>query len=118
MSKTPPTFSDAKSGAGPDAGNGAGGDLSAKPSLGDKTSVKVIEIDATGLRCPLPVLRMEAALRGLRSGDQVTIIADDPVARLDIPHFCREAGHRVVALAASDDRDAEATACAFLVTKA
>ncbi|MEM6414644.1 MAG: sulfurtransferase TusA family protein [Pseudomonadota bacterium] len=71
------------------------------------------DLDATGLRCPLPVIRMETALRSMNSGDNLEITADDPIARLDIPHFCREAGHGCMLIFA----DEETGNCVFLVTK-
>ncbi|NAZ35231.1 sulfurtransferase TusA family protein [Rubellimicrobium sp. CFH 75288] len=51
------------------------------------------EIDARGLRCPLPVLRARKALLGMRPGEVLRVLADDPMAAIDLPHFCREAGH-------------------------
>lgn len=53
------------------------------------------ELDATGHRCPIPVVRTEAALRALRPGQVLSVRADDPLAAVDIPHFCRQAGHEV-----------------------
>lgn len=53
-------------------------------------------IDTRGLMCPLPVLRSAKVLRGLTAGAVVTVWADDPIAVIDIPHFCTEAGHRLV----------------------
>lgn len=53
-------------------------------------------IDATGLKCPLPVLRAAKVLRGLEAGTVVTVLADDPMAQIDIPHFCHEAGHALI----------------------
>ncbi|WP_202900378.1 sulfurtransferase TusA family protein [Parvularcula oceani] len=50
-------------------------------------------IDALGLRCPLPVLKLEAALRALPPGALVAIRTDDPIANVDIPHAAREGGH-------------------------
>ncbi|WP_372604018.1 sulfurtransferase TusA family protein [Actibacterium sp.] len=52
-----------------------------------------LEIDATGLKCPLPVLRAQKALRAMASGQVLRILASDPVAVIDIPHFCAESGH-------------------------
>ncbi len=57
----------------------------------------LIVIDATGLKCPLPILRLEKALRGMAAGAQVEITASDPMAAIDIPHFVREGGHRLLA---------------------
>ncbi len=53
-------------------------------------------IDARGLLCPLPVLRLRKRMRNLASGDQITLWADDPAAVIDVPHFCAEAGHLLV----------------------
>jgi tRNA 2-thiouridine synthesizing protein A len=52
-----------------------------------------ITLDCRGLRCPLPVLKLEKAVEGLDAGDTLTVIATDPVARVDIPLFCRQHGH-------------------------
>ena len=56
-----------------------------------------LEIDATGLLCPLPVLRARKALAALPPGARLRLVADDPAARLDLPHFCGEAGHALLA---------------------
>ena len=53
-------------------------------------------IDARGLMCPLPVLKLAKVLRNSDKGLLVTMWADDPIAVIDIPHFCTESGHRLV----------------------
>ncbi|MGB0315167.1 MAG: sulfurtransferase TusA family protein [Parvibaculales bacterium] len=60
------------------------------------------EIDATGLSCPMPVLRLQKALRDIASGGQIRLLASDPMAAIDVPHFCQEQGHRLIASAAQD----------------
>lgn len=50
-------------------------------------------VDARGLRCPLPVLKAEKALAGLAPGDSLDVLATDPMAKLDIPLFCRQQGY-------------------------
>lgn len=55
-----------------------------------------LEIDALGLLCPLPVLRIQKQMRRLAPGDTVRIISDDPAALVDIPHYCNERGHALV----------------------
>jgi len=50
-------------------------------------------IDARGLLCPLPVLRLRKRMGPLSAGATVTLWADDPAAIVDVPHFCTEAGH-------------------------
>lgn len=54
------------------------------------------ELDALGLLCPLPVLKARKRLRALDPGQILRVIADDPAALVDIPHFCAEQGHALV----------------------
>jgi tRNA 2-thiouridine synthesizing protein A len=51
------------------------------------------ELDATGLLCPLPVLKARKKLNDLPKGAILRVIATDPMAAIDIPHFCTEQGH-------------------------
>ncbi|WP_461425689.1 sulfurtransferase TusA family protein [Gymnodinialimonas sp.] len=51
------------------------------------------EIDARDLLCPLPVLRLRKALTRARAGDTLRLLATDPAAQIDVPHFCAEQGH-------------------------
>jgi tRNA 2-thiouridine synthesizing protein A len=55
------------------------------------------DIDALGLLCPLPVLKAAKRLRAMRPGEVLRLHADDPAAVVDVPHFCREGGHDLVA---------------------
>lgn len=50
-------------------------------------------IDARSLLCPLPVLKARKVLQGMTPGSVLTLLADDPAAVVDVPHFCAEAGH-------------------------
>lgn len=50
-------------------------------------------LDALGLLCPLPVLKARKRLKALDPGAVLQILADDPAALIDMPHFCAEAGH-------------------------
>ena len=50
-------------------------------------------LDALGLLCPLPVLKARKRLQAMAAGQILRVEADDPVAVIDIPHFCEEAGH-------------------------
>ena len=53
-------------------------------------------LDATGLLCPLPVLKLRKHLKSMKIGDLVIVLADDPAATIDIPHFCNETGHTLI----------------------
>ncbi|MGB3278041.1 MAG: sulfurtransferase TusA family protein [Pseudorhodobacter sp.] len=54
------------------------------------------ELDAQGLLCPLPVLKARKRLKGLGSGAVLRVLATDPAAVIDIPHFCAESGNLLV----------------------
>ena len=69
------------------------------------------ELDARGLLCPLPVLKARKRLQGMDSGAVLRIVADDPAAVVDVPHFCTEAGHALIATSEED------TAQVYLVRK-
>ncbi|WP_255372094.1 sulfurtransferase TusA family protein [Cellulosimicrobium sp. CUA-896] len=63
-------------------------------------------MDARGLRCPLPVIRLAAAARDRARGERLDVWSTDPAARHDVPAWARMRGHRVVderALPVSDD---------------
>ena len=52
-----------------------------------------IEVDCTGLLCPLPVLRAQKRLRGMQPGQVLALLATDAMAAVDLPHFCSQSGH-------------------------
>ncbi|MBA8809098.1 sulfurtransferase TusA family protein [Promicromonospora sukumoe] len=54
-------------------------------------------VDARGLRCPLPVIRLAAAAKGLPAGTELTVLSTDPAAKHDVPAWCRMRGHEHVA---------------------
>lgn len=54
------------------------------------------DLDATGLLCPLPVLKARKRLQPLTPGQVLRVLADDPAAIIDIPHFCTEQGHTLL----------------------
>ena len=62
-----------------------------------------IEVDARGLLCPLPVLKLAKALAGEPPGSVALLTATDPVAVRDVDVFCRDRG--CVLLASSRDGD-------------
>ena len=55
-----------------------------------------VTIDATGLLCPLPVLKLRKRLKTIENGELVLLLADDPAAVVDVPHFCAESGHILI----------------------
>ncbi len=53
-------------------------------------------VDARGLRCPAPSLRLQRALRHSPPGRRVRLLADDPMARIDVPHLLNAKGWALV----------------------
>lgn len=62
-----------------------------------------LELDATGLLCPLPVLKARKRLSVLKSGQVLKMLSDDPAAIVDVPHFCAEQGHKLLEQAIEGD---------------
>ncbi|MEW5425050.1 sulfurtransferase TusA family protein [Amorphus sp. 3PC139-8] len=59
-------------------------------------------LDLKGLNCPMPVLRLAKAIRGAAPGTRFRVLATDPLAALDIAHFCQTKGHTLIS---SEDDD-------------
>lgn len=53
-------------------------------------------LDATGLKCPLPVLRTRKALKDVAPGGTLEVLATDPASVMDIGVFCGQTGHELV----------------------
>ena len=54
------------------------------------------ELDARGLKCPLPVLKARKALRDVPIGETLTVLATDPGAPADFAHFCETTRNELV----------------------
>ena len=54
------------------------------------------ELDARGLKCPLPVLKARRALQGVAPGGLLRVLATDPGAVKDFAHFCETTGCELV----------------------
>jgi tRNA 2-thiouridine synthesizing protein A len=60
-----------------------------------KLSLEVHQIDAIGLVCPLPILRLKKRTQGLSSGTKIEFLTDDPSGRRDLQTLCKLTGHRI-----------------------
>jgi tRNA 2-thiouridine synthesizing protein A len=61
-------------------------------------------LDASGLNCPLPVLKTKKALAGLAAGQQLEVIATDPGSKTDMFVFTEATGNRMVESREEGDR--------------
>lgn len=59
-------------------------------------------LDATGHRCPLPVLMARKALAGLAAGAVLEVLASDPGAEQDFAVLCETGGHRLISRQSAD----------------
>ena len=58
--------------------------------------MSAILYDLRGLKCPLPVLKTRRKMSSLPSGSLIRVDTTDPLAGIDIPHFCNEDGHELI----------------------
>ena len=68
-------------------------------------------IDARGHRCPTPTLKLGRALREAAPGEEIELLATDPMARIDVPHIVGQGGHHLLSV---EERDG---VLAFRVTR-
>ncbi len=54
------------------------------------------ELDATGLNCPLPILRAKKAIAALEDGQTLKITATDPGSVKDFESFCKQTGNELL----------------------
>jgi tRNA 2-thiouridine synthesizing protein A len=59
--------------------------------------MNITTLDLSGLLCPLPVLKARKALQAMTSGCEILVLATDPMAAIDMPHFCNQQGHELLA---------------------
>ena len=64
---------------------------------GDATTRPDSTLDATGLLCPLPVLKARRALKSVPPGGILEVLATDPGATKDFQHFCQTTGCEMLA---------------------
>ena len=58
---------------------------------------EAVLIDVRGLKCPLPVLKTARRMAPYPTGTRFLVLTTDPMAAIDVPHFCNENGHILLA---------------------
>lgn len=86
-------------------------DMAQAAALSEEGS-SMAELDLTGLKCPLPVLRTRKALLSLKPGDVIRVVCTDPLAAIDLPNLLRETGDVL------EQQSQEASRLTFLIRKA
>lgn len=59
-------------------------------------------VDARGHRCPVPTLRLRKALETAAPGSRLTLLATDPMARIDAPYLMQQLGGEVLSIEEAD----------------
>ena len=63
-----------------------------------------LEVDACGLNCPLPLLRLKKALIDMASGEIVRVTATDPAAHLDFGVYSEQTGNQILEFIEEPDK--------------
>lgn len=68
----------------------------AYPEVMTQPAPPEILVDARGHRCPVPTLRLRRAVESAAPGAMLCLLADDPMAKIDVPHYAGQAGLELV----------------------
>jgi len=72
--------------------------------MDDGTETVATRVDASGLKCPLPILRTKKALATIAGGERLEVISTDPTSVRDFEAFCQQAGHTLLNWDEADGR--------------
>lgn len=70
--------------------------MTAKDRFDGEGALATTTLDATGLKCPLPVLRARKAMKAIAAGDILEVKATDPGAVADFKSFCETTGDELI----------------------
>ncbi len=62
------------------------------------------EIDLTGLKCPMPIVRLSKLMKQLDAGQEIAAVANDPAFCLDVEAWCNKTGHELIQINQTDER--------------
>ncbi len=60
------------------------------------------DVDARGMKCPLPILKAKKALNGMQTGEVLRVLATDPGSVRDFNAFARQTGNELLSHAELD----------------
>ncbi len=75
------------------------------------TSAANVTLDTCGLICPEPVMMLHNAMRDIKGGQVIEVVATDPSTQRDIPKFCEFLGHELL------HQETRGEVLAFLIRK-
>ena len=62
------------------------------------------EFDASGLRCPMPILKTKKAIQEINIGEILKVIATDVGTKKDFPAWSSRTGNEILELVEEGDR--------------
>ena len=69
-------------------------------------------LDCRGVLCPMPVLRISAAIKDMKVGEVIELLTTDPGAKSDVPAWSQRTKHQLLRI------EEEGGTCKFYVRKA
>lgn len=60
-------------------------------------------LDLKGLLCPMPIVKISKAIKGVEIGDVIDATATDPGVMMDVPAWCKTSGNELISLDQLDD---------------
>lgn len=58
--------------------------------------MSIMTIDCTGMNCPIPILRLSKAVKNLKTGERLEMIATDPGSVKDVQAWSQQTGNTLV----------------------
>lgn len=59
-------------------------------------------VDLIGIKCPGPIVKLNAEVKGVAAGEALAALSDDPAFELDIKAWCRRTGNELVQVSTAD----------------
>ncbi len=53
-------------------------------------------LDCKGLSCPMPIMKLAKAMKGLSTGEILEMLGTDPGSAADIPKWCDKSGNELL----------------------
>ncbi len=76
--------------------------LAVREHRGGMSELQLIELDTTGLECPMPLLKAKRALNAMEAGQQLRVLATDQGSVRDFRVFAEQSGHLLLASEETD----------------
>lgn len=69
-------------------------------------------LDCKGLSCPMPMMKLAKAVKGLKTGEVLEMLGTDPGTKSDLPRWCNKTGNTLL-----DESDLPGGVSRFLIQK-